>query len=246
MDVSCNFIEKQLVCMLPNQMMDMLLKVHMKTGEHTSWEDLYMHTLKYRRWNNQLRPSRSLKKRVANIFRKRNSISDTSRGTSTQSIINYMDSKERSVINDGKRNNVHLDWSDLIPIDMEAENQRIYNIRKRPNTRSYTSTVPLVGLVAEAAAIQPSSPANTHKTVKNIVLIPYTPKQNEWGSWQVKKSQLISSTVATPNSVYTKEKEPEQEQEEEDLGQVYQPLIPYYSLVHPLEFYDDEKDLLCT
>ena len=82
---------------------------------------------------NQLRPFRSLKKRVANIFRKRNSISDNSRGTSTQSIINYMerDSEERSVINDSKRNSVHLDWSDLIPIDVEAEYRRMYNIRTR-------------------------------------------------------------------------------------------------------------------
>ena len=150
------------------------------------------------------------------------------------------DSEERSVINDSKRNSVHSDWSDLILMDVEAEYQRIYNIRKRPDTRSYTSTVPSAAPVVEAAAVPPSSPANTHKTVKNIVLVPYTPKPKEWGSWQVKKSQLTSSTVATPNSVDTKEKEPEQEQEEEDLGQVYQPQSPYYSLVHPLEFYDDE------
>ena len=68
MDVSCDFIENQLVCTLPNQMMDVLLKVHTKTGEHTFQEDVYTHTLKYRRWNNQLRPFRSLNKRVANIL----------------------------------------------------------------------------------------------------------------------------------------------------------------------------------
>ena len=145
------------------------------------------------------------------------------------------------MINDSKRNSVHLDWSDLILIDVEAEYQRIYNIRKRPDTRSHISTVPSAAPVAKAAAVPPSSPANTHKTVKNIVLVPYTPKPNEWGSWQVKKSQLTSSTVATPNSVYNKEQEPEQErQEEEDLGQVYQPQSPYYSPVHPPEFYNDE------
>ena len=160
MDVSCNFIEKWLVCMLPNQTMDVLLKVCTKTGEHTSQEDVYTHTLKYRRWNNQLRLFRSLKKRVANIFRKRNSISDNSRGTSTQSIIDHMetDSKERSVINDSKRNSVHLDWSDLIPMDVEAEYQRIYNIINRPDNRS--STIPWAAPVAEAAAIPPSFPAN--------------------------------------------------------------------------------------
>ena len=43
MDVSCNFIEKQLVRMLPNQMMDVLFKVHTKTGEDTFQEDVYTH-----------------------------------------------------------------------------------------------------------------------------------------------------------------------------------------------------------
>ena len=189
-DVSCDFIEKQLVCALPNQMMDMLLKVQMKTGEHTFREDVYMHSLKYRRWNYQLRPFRLQKKRVLNIFRKRNSNSDDSRGTSSQSLINYMerDSEERSVINDSTRNSVHSDWSDLILIDVEVEYRRIYNIRNRPDTRSCTSTVPSAAPVAEAISFPPSSPANTHKTVKNIVLVPYTPKPNEWGSWRVKKS----------------------------------------------------------
>ena len=68
MEVSCNFVGKQLVCMLPNQMMDVLLKVHTKTGEHTFREDVFTCSLKYRMWNNQLRPFSSLKKRVANIF----------------------------------------------------------------------------------------------------------------------------------------------------------------------------------
>ena len=61
MDVSCDFIEKQLVCMLPNQTMDVLLKVQTKTEEHTFKKDVHMHSLKYRMWNNQLRPFRSLK-----------------------------------------------------------------------------------------------------------------------------------------------------------------------------------------
>ena len=105
MQVSCDFIGKQLVCMLPNQMMDMLLQVHTKTGEHTFREGVHTHSLKYRMWNNQLRPFRSLKKRVVNIFRKRRSSSDDSRGTSSQLIVNYMerDSEERSMINGSKR-----------------------------------------------------------------------------------------------------------------------------------------------
>ena len=181
MEVSCDFIKKQLVCTLPNQMMDVLLKVHMKMGEHTFREDVYTPSLKYRRLNNQLKPFRSLKKRVANIFRIRTSNSDDSKGTSTQSIINYMerDSEERFVITDSKRNSVHSDWSDLILIDVKAEYWRI----QRPDTRSRTSTVSSAAPVAEAVSVPPSSPANTHKTVENIVLVPYTPKPNEWGSW---------------------------------------------------------------
>ena len=103
----------------------------------------------------------------------------------------------------------------------------------------HTSTVSLAAPVAKAVSVLPSSPANTHKTVKNIVLVMYTPKPNEWRSWQVKKSQLVSSTAARPNSVCNEEQEQEQ-QKEEEIGQVYQPQSPYYSPVQPLEFYDDE------
>ena len=74
MEASCDFAGKQLVCMLPNQMMDVLLKVHTKTEEHTFREDVYTHSLKYGMWNNQLRPFRSLKKRVANIWEREDQI----------------------------------------------------------------------------------------------------------------------------------------------------------------------------
>ena len=183
MEVSCDFVGKQLVCMLPNQMMDMLLKVHMNTGEHTFREDVYMCSLKYRMWNNQLRPFRSLKKRVANIFRKRTSNSNDSRGTSSQSIVNYMerDSEERSAINESKRDSVHSDWSDLIPVDVEAEYHRIHNIRKGPY-KSHVSPMPSAAPVT-SVPVPPSSPAGMHKAIKNIVLVPYTQKSNEWGSW---------------------------------------------------------------
>ena len=90
MNVSCVFMEHKLNCMLPDNTMDVLLKVWMRSGEHTFKEDVYTRTLKYRRWNNELRPFCSLKRRVANIFRKRNSFSDSSRGTSTQMIINNL------------------------------------------------------------------------------------------------------------------------------------------------------------
>ena len=177
MEVSCDFIEKQLVCMLPNQMMDILLTVCMKTGEHTFREDVYTHSLKYRMQNNQLRPFRSLKKRVANIFRKRTSKSNDSRDTSSQSIVNYMerDSEERSVINESKRDSVLSDWSDLIPTDVEAEYCRIQNIRKG-HYKSCASPMPSTAPVT-AVPVPPSSPAGMHKAIKNIALLPYTQSQ---------------------------------------------------------------------
>ena len=99
MSITCDFIEKQFVVKLPEQMMD-VLKIRTKTGEHTFREDVYTHTLKYHRW----KPFRSLKRRVANIFRKRNSFSDDSRGTSRKSIVKHMerDSEERYVVGDNK------------------------------------------------------------------------------------------------------------------------------------------------
>ena len=44
-NVTCDFVEKQLVCELPEQMMDVLLKIRTKTGEHTFREDVYTHIL---------------------------------------------------------------------------------------------------------------------------------------------------------------------------------------------------------
>ena len=88
MNVKCDFLENNLMRVLPEHTMDVLLKVRTRSGEHTFWEDVYTRTLKYRRWNNELRPFHSLKKRVASMFHKRNSFSDSSRGTSTQTIIN--------------------------------------------------------------------------------------------------------------------------------------------------------------
>ena len=97
MNMTCNFLAKWVVCELPEQTMDVLLKVRMKTGEHTFREDVYIHTLEYHRWNNELKPFRSLERRVANIFQKRHSLSDDSRGASTQTIVNHMESEEGKI-----------------------------------------------------------------------------------------------------------------------------------------------------
>ena len=142
-------------------------------------------------WNNQLRPFRSLKKRVANIFRKRNSVSDDSRGSYLQSIVNYMEreeSEERSVINERKRDSVHSDWGDLIPIDVVVEYRKIH--RKGPCNKSRVSPKPSTAAVTNTVPVLPSSPDETCKAAMNIVLVPYKPKPNEWGSWRVKNSQF--------------------------------------------------------
>ena len=88
MSVTCDFIQHNLQCVLPENMMDILLKVCTRSGEHTFSEDIYTRTLKYRKWKNELRPFHSLKKRVVWMFLKRNSYLDSSRGTSTQTIVN--------------------------------------------------------------------------------------------------------------------------------------------------------------
>ena len=87
------------------------------------------------------------------------------------------------MINGSKRNTVHSDWSDLIPIDVEVEYCKIHNIRKGPYNKSHASPIPSIAPVTNAIPVPPSSPAETHKAIKNIVLVPYTPKPNEWRSW---------------------------------------------------------------
>ena len=57
-----------------------------------------------------------------------------------------------------------------------------------------------------------TSPAK--KTVKNIVLVPYTPRPKEWGGWQI-RLPYATSTVVSPHAVY---KQLNQEQKEEESG----------------------------
>ena len=233
MNVTYNLLTKSLVCELPEQTMDVLLKVRMKTGEHTFREDVYTCTLKYQRWNNELKPFRLLKRRVANIFCKRNSLSDDSRGTSTQTIVNHMESEEeRSIVNSDKSNSIHSDWSDLIPVNEEAEYGKVYKNRNGPNIISVATTS---AASAAEANMKPSVPPAT-KTVKNIVLVPYTPRPNDWGSWQI-RLPYATSTVASPQTVH---KQASQEEKEEDGELLYELHSPYYSPVHHPKFYEDE------
>ena len=96
-----------------------------------------------------------------------------------QSIVNQMErEEERSIVGGNKRNSVHSDWSDLISIDEEAEYRKTYKSRKGPNITSTATT--LAASATKAVIIPPASPAK--KVVKNIVLVPYTPRPKEWGS----------------------------------------------------------------
>ena len=171
MNVSCNFIERKLECKLPDNTMDVLLKMRMRSGEHTFREDVYTRTLKYRKWNNQLRQFCSLKRRVADIFRKRNSFSDGSRSTSTQTVMNNVSvqckTEEKDSETDSERESIHSHWSDVIPTEINNPVDAVVDISKMK------------------------------RTVRNIVLVPYKPKPKDWGTQKI-KSPYTTSTVASP------------------------------------------------
>ena len=170
--VDCDFIEKSLVCELPPQTLDVLLRVRTRSGEHTFREDVYTHSLKYRRWNNQMRPFRSLKKRVANIFRRRRSTSNDSWGDSMQTIVNWEDEEIQS-----ETNSSMSDWSDHLLIN---DNNKEQPSTSRGDQNDINRTVQSIPKRSE----------------KNIVLVPYKPKPKNWGNWQ-KKNNIDSNTKIT-------------------------------------------------
>ena len=212
MSVMCDFIQHNLQCVLPENMMDILLKVCTRLGEHTFREDVYTRTLKYRKWNNELRPFHSLKKRVVQMFQKRNSYSDSSRATSTQMIINEVPeqckTEEQDSETDSERESIHSNWSKLIPVEINKTDEALkINARQRK------------------------------RTVRNIVLVPYKLKPKDWGSWQI-KSPYVTSTIASPPLDINNQVQDSNQTNEEKLS--YIPHSPYYEPVHPLQFYEDE------
>ena len=221
MNVNCNFLLNGLVCELLEHTMDVLLKVRTKTGQHTFREDVYTLTLKYRHWNNELRPFRSLKRRLANIFHKRNSLSDDSRRMSTQTLVNQIDSdEEKSIVNEDRRDSVHSNWSDLMPVNAEAEHKKMQKDGKELNVDRATT---LTASVTDDF-LRPSTPPKK-KTIKNIVLVPYTPKLKDWGSWRI-KSLYATTTIASPPLASNDQRKDDE--------------MVYYSQFHPPEFYEDK------
>ena len=214
MSVSCDFLAHNLTCILPDNTMDILLKVRTKSGEHTFREDVYTRTLKYRRWNNKLRPFCSLKRRVANIFQKSNSFSDSSRGTSMQMIVNNLseqcktETREKDSETDSDKESVHSNWSDLMPVEVNKPTE-----------------------------VKTNDISQRKRTVRNIVLVPYKPKPKDWGSWKI-KSPYVTSTVASPILDSNNQVQTSSQNNEDKL--TYVPHSPYYEPVHSLQFYGDE------
>ena len=173
-----------------------------------------MRTLKYRRWNNELRPFCSLKRRVANIFQKRNSFSDSSRGTSAQMIVNNLseqckaETREKDSETDSDRESVYSNWSDLIPIKVNKPTEVITN-----------------------------DTTQRKRTVRNIVLVPYKPKLKDWGRWKIKSPYTIS-TVANP--ILDRNNQPQALNQDNEGKLTYIPHSPYYEPVHSLQCYGDE------
>ena len=101
---------------------------------------------------------------------------DSSRGTSTQTIINDIPEQckaevmEKDSEMDSDRESIHSNWSKLIPINTEIN---------KPSDAMKTDT------------------QQRKRAVKNIVLVPYKPKPKDWGTWKI-KSPYATSMIASP------------------------------------------------
>ena len=95
---------------------------------------------------------------------------------------------------------------------------------------------PIIGVATTSTAggtiKRPSIPP-MKKMMKNTVLVPYIPKPKDWGNWRI-KTPYATSNDTSPHMVHSEE----QRKEEENM--VYELHSPYYSPVHPPEFYEDE------
>ena len=97
---------------------------------------------------------------------------DSSRGTSTQTIVNNMDNNteeckaevtDNDSNRDSDRNSMHSNWSELMTVKIGI------------NIKASTSNTSLGEAVK--VNVQPRK-----RAVKNIVLVPYKPKPKDWGS----------------------------------------------------------------
>ena len=116
-------------------------------------------------------------------------------------------------------NSINSDWSELLLTSRRVEYKQGDEI-----VEASTSTVGSTTTQIHAPPVK--------RTIKNIVLVPYMPKPKDWGSWHV-KSLYATRTIGSP-------KENKEEQEKDKGEIVYELHSPYYSPVHPPEFYEDE------
>ena len=152
---------------------------------------------------------------------------------STQTLVNQMDSdEEKSIVNDDRRDSVHSDLSNFMPVNAEAEYKKIHKDGKELNVDRATT---LTASVTDDL-LRPSAPSKK-KAIKNIVLVPYTPKPKDWGSWRI-KLPYATSIIANPPLASNDQRK--------DDEMVYVPHSSYYSPVHPPEFYEDEWTFDCV
>ena len=139
-----------------------------------------------------------------------------------QTIMNNMENdgeENKSVVTDSDRDSIHSNWSKLMPVNEEVKYSKL---KGGMNVNASTSN----GEAVKTMLTQPRK-----KAVKNIALVPCKPKPTQWGSWKI-KSPYVTSTIASPSLV------PNEQNKNDDM--VYVPHSPYYSPVHPPEFYGDE------
>ena len=151
------------------------------------------------------------------MFHKRNSYSDSSKGTSTQTIINdgqeqcKTEVREKDSERDSDRESIHSNWSELMPINNE---------------------------IHKSSEAMKTEVQQRKRTVRNIVLVLYKPKPKDWGSWKIKSPYATSTIASPPLDANNQIQDQNQIQTNEKLS--YIPHSPYYEPVLPLQFYEDE------
>ena len=97
------------------------------------------------------------------MFQKRNSYSDSSRGTSTQTIMNEVPeqckTEEKESEMDSERESIHSNWCNLVPAKISKPDE----------------------------VLKVNAPQRK-RTVRNIVLVPYKPKPKRLGELENKIS----------------------------------------------------------
>ena len=67
-------------------------------------------------------------------------LSDDSKGTSTQTIVNNVESEDERSIPNSNRDSIHSDWSDTISVNEEVEYRKINKNRSEPNIIGVATT----------------------------------------------------------------------------------------------------------